>query len=338
MRKRNRYRHGNGKKKTLDSYLIILLICLIIFNAGALLVRYYSVKLDFGKIQTVFSNLNFISKISEGKDNNDPEIISSPVDIEDELIISNDYIIDRLDEYESLIIIKDNMGIGSIENIPQPLNIKKVSLDKEKDYIFIYHTHATESFLTEARGVYHNQDTEKNIVSIGGILETVLEANGHRVDHSKILHDQPSYNQSYSRSLKTINQKKEENNNLKIFFDIHRDGVAENAAYKDKFLQKARVDINGVSTATFSLVVGPDTPNYESVLSFAKYIKAVSDTVYPGLCTGIIIKEYGKYNLYSSDYAALVEVGSNLVTHEEAKESAKLIGEVLSLVINSIVE
>ena len=52
-------------------------------------------------------------------------------------------IIDKLDEYESLIIIKDSHGISSIENIPKPLNINKIKLDKAKDYILMYHTHST---------------------------------------------------------------------------------------------------------------------------------------------------------------------------------------------------
>ena len=42
--------------------------------------------------------------------------------------------------------------------------------------------------------------------------------------------------------------------------------------------------------------------------------------------------------MYASDYSALVEVGSNVVSQEEANETAKLVGEILSLVINSIIE
>src|SRR5690606_32478779 len=103
------------------------------------------------------------------------------------------------------------------------------------------------------------------------------------------------------------------------------DGVDNDAEYKEKFLETAKIDINGVSTATFSLVVGPDAQNYEQILNFAKYIKAVSDALYPGLCRGIIIKPAGKYNLHVSNYSALIEVGSNLVTQEEAVETAKLV-------------
>ena len=343
MRTKRRRRVTNNNY----SYMVLILICLLVLNIGVLAFRII-------KDKSTIVGSNYLTKIFSVIDVNDiifwktnkdnitevsSEIPSTnELEDEDESRITEDYIIDRLEEYESLIIIKDSSGISTIENIPAPLNINKVKLDKEKPYILMYHTHASEAFLTDEKGIYHNSDLTKNIVSIGNVITKVLEANGNLVDHDETMHDLPSYNNSYNRSINTVNKKKSEQANLKFFLDIHRDGVDDDAEYKERFLKKARITINGVSTATFSLVIGPDTPNYDSVLSFAKYIKAVSDTLYPNLCTGIIIKPVGKYNLYASDYSALIEVGSNLVTLEEANESAKLVGEILSLVINSILE
>ncbi|TJX14744.1 hypothetical protein E9840_04935 [Tissierella creatinini] len=323
-------KHWNAKRRVSknsekgDSYLILILACLLVLNLGALAIRYAS-------------NHSFIKNVF-GQGRERLAMDEPAIEDEDEMKTEEDYIIDRLDEYESLIIIKENTGISSIENIPKPLNINKLSLNKEESYILMYHTHGTESFLIEDPWLYHNQDINKNVVNIGDVMTKVLEAKGHKVDHVKNLHDLPSYNQSYTRSSNTVKTKKESNSNLKILLDVHRDGVAQDAKYKDRFLKTARTEINGVSTATFSLVIGPDTPNYDEVLSFAKYIKAVSDTLYPNLCTGIIIKPAGKYNLYFSDYAALLEIGSNLVTQEEATETAKRVGEILSLVLDSIIE
>lgn len=342
-RRIKRVRKGNRN----SNFIIFVLSLLIFINISLIVLNYFKEKSN-----TVSSKGNFINNIAaifnfKEKDN---ELISeSPnmddveptdnIEDEDEFINHEEsVIIDKLDEYESLIIIKDSHGISSIENIPEPLNINKVKLDKEKKYILMYHTHSTESFLDKDPELYYNSDTNKNVVSIGRTLTTVLEAKGHKVDHVETAHDIPSLTGSYSRSLNTINRKKEENPNLKILLDIHRDGVEKDASYKERFLEKAKVDINGVSTGTFSLVVGPDAQNYERILNFAKYIKAVSDTLYPNLCTGIIIKPTGKYNLYTSDYSALIEMGSNLITQEEANEGAKLVGEILSLVIDSIIE
>jgi stage II sporulation protein P len=346
MRRKRRYRKGRYRKvvrrKKRGDITLIVLSLLIFLNISLLTINYFRGKNDKEIVNIFFDFLNFKGKEDDLADKSsklDDTNLEKDIEDEDEF---NKYeeslIIDKLDEYESLIIIKDSHGISSIENIPKPLNINKIKLDKQKDYILMYHTHSTESYLTEDPNVYYNSDPNKSVVSTGRTLATVLEANGHKVDHVETAHDSPSLSGSYSRSLNTINKKKEENPNLKILFDIHRDGVENNASYKDKFLQKAKIDINGVSTATFSLVVGPDAANYEKVLNFAKYIKAVSDTIYPNLCTGIIVKPTGRYNLYTSDYSALIEMGSNLVTLEEANESAKLVGEILSLVIDSIIE
>lgn len=320
---RKKYYKKDIHKK--DSYLIMILACLLVLNLGDLVIRYAS---NHPFVKNVFGAEQEIALMD-----NEPTI-----DDEDEMRSDEDYIIHRLDEYENLIIIKESTGISSIENIPKPINIKNLKVNKDENYILMYHTHGTESFLVDDPWLYRNQDISKNVVGVGEVMTKVLEANGHKVDHVQTLHDLPSYNQSYTRSSNTVKGKIENNSNLKVLLDVHRDGVAQDAKYKERFLKTARKEINGVSTATFSLVVGPDTPNYDEVLSFAKYIKAVSDTLYPNLCTGIIVKPVGKYNLYFSDYAALLEIGSNLVTQEEANETAKLVGEILSLVLDSLIE
>ncbi len=82
-----------------------------------------------------------------------------------------------------------------------------------------------------------------------------------------------------------------ENGNLKVLIDVHRDGVEldkpEVKKNLNKYINKFKTNINGKDVATFYFVIGPDSPNKEEVLSFAKYFKAVCDIIYPGLCTGI---------------------------------------------------
>lgn len=170
-------------------------------------------------------------------------------------------------------------------------------------------------------------------------MTKVLEAKGHRVDHDMTYHDLPSYNKSYSRSLNTVNNKKGESENLKVFFDIHRDAVAvKKTEDLDRLKKKEEVEIDGKTYARFCLVVGPDSENKEYTLAFAKYIKAVSDTIYPGLCSGIIIKPIGKYNQHLSNYSALIEMGYHFHDNEIVEESAKLVGEVLSYALDGLIQ
>ncbi|SHD77454.1 stage II sporulation protein P [Schnuerera ultunensis] len=264
-------------------------------------------------------------------------------DIENNPTLVEDFIIiDRLEEYEDLIIINDSKGDISVSNVPKPLNINPLKIDREKPYILIYHTHGTESYSSLDTNLHHTTDKKLNVITIGEIISKTLEENGHKVEHVIKYHDVPSYNKSYTESLKTVNEKIKDNNNFKILLDIHRDGHDHNDPKVIKnmknLIEKFKIDIDGKKAATFYFVIGPDSPNKEAVLSFAKYIKAVTDTLYPNLCTGIMIKPVGKYNQFLSDYSALIEVGSNLNTMEEAMETARILGEILSIVVENIQE
>ena len=275
-------------------------------------------------------DLDFLDENNIEEYDYDPEVLEDII------------IIDKVEEYEDLVIIRDSEGKVALENLPAPLNIKPLKVDKDKPYILVYHTHGTESYSSLENNMHHTTNRRYNVTTVGEVLANTLEKKGHKVEHVTKYHDIPSYNQSYAQSLKTIQEKLSGNSNLKILLDIHRDGFDQNDPKVKKnlknLLNKTKVEIDGKQVATFFFVVGPDSPNKDAVLSFAKYVKAISDIMYPNLCTGIVIKPVGKYNQYLSDYSALIEIGSNLNTIEEAKETAKLVGEILSIVIDNIIE
>lgn len=255
-------------------------------------------------------------------------------------IVEDFIIIDKVKEYEDLIIIKEIDGTISLENIPDPINIEPLEIDDSKPYILVYHTHGTESYSSLETNEHHTTDLNYNVTAIGKIIAETMEEYGHKVEHVEKYHDIPSYSKSYSESLNTISEKIQENSNFKVLLDIHRDGFDQKdpdiIANLDSLLEKTKVTIDGKEVATFFFVIGPDSPNMEAVLNFAKYIKAITDAIYPNLCTGIIIKPIGRYNQFLSDYSALIEIGSNLNTMEEAKETAKIVGEILSVAIDKI--
>lgn len=348
------------KKTRKSDYIIMALFCLVALNIGSIIIGKYSSRaesLNLGKkgMNIITSSTDYIKKNFSLSDMIDKVIISVfPIkevsnkeyvedqlheQIEDlEIKTGEDIIIQDLEEYESLIILKNSIGMNNLENIPEPINVKKLEVDEDKPYILMYHTHATESFIPARENNWHVSDTRYNILGMGEIMTKILEASEHKVDHVHTYHDLPSYNKSYSKSLNTINKKLEESDNLKIFLDVHRDGVLENSPNIESIRKKSKIEINGKDVATFRLVIGPDSENKEEVLNFAKYIMAVSDALYPGLCKGIVIKPYGKYNQHKSDYSSLIELGYNINNIEEATEGAKLIGEILSLAVTKIKE
>lgn len=257
-------------------------------------------------------------------------------------IVEDFIIIDSIEEYKDLIIIRETDGSISLENIPDPINVEPLVVDKNKPYILIYHTHGTESYSSLETNEHHTTDMNYNVTTIGKIIAETMEQYGHKVEHITKYHDVPSYNKSYSESLKTISEKIQENSNFKILLDIHRNGFDQNdtdvIANLNQLLEQTKVNIDGKEVATFFFVIGPDSENMEAVLNFAKYIKAITDAVYPNLCTGIMIKPVGRYNQFLSDYSALIEIGSNLNTMEEAKETARILGEILNVAIDKIMK
>ena len=70
--------------------------------------------------------------------------------------------------------------------------------------VIIYHTHSTESYMPYSESNYHREEEEGTVRDVGNVLETELKKKGINVIHDRTLHDRPSYNESYSRSLETV--------------------------------------------------------------------------------------------------------------------------------------
>lgn len=281
---------------------------------------------------TPVNSVSYSNK-NDTKDNENQNIIEQTVDSnkDSEVKIKEDiiFIEDPFETNEGDILADKSIEIKMVQ---------KLKVNKEKPYILIYHTHGTEAYLPIRSDKYHTTKRDYNVIKIGDIIAEALEKKGHNVKHVDIYHDIPSYNQSYTRSLSTVKEIINKDKNIKIIFDIHRDGIPEDASYFKKALAESKVRINEVDVATYTFVIGPENPNKDEILNFAKYIKEVSDKMYPGLCKGIVIKPYGKFNQYVKDHYALIEVGSNLNTIEEAEKSAKLIGNVLDMALRGIIE
>ncbi|AFS78841.1 stage II sporulation P [Gottschalkia acidurici 9a] len=246
--------------------------------------------------------------------------------------------------YEDIIFTEDpseNYNGKQVETTKDLISSEKpnaIKIDDKNPYVLIYHTHATESYAPISKNNYHTEERQYNVISIGEIIGSELQKKGHKVKHVDKPHDLPDYNKSYVNSLATIKDELNKNKSLKFVLDIHRDGYDEKSPSINQLKKAARIDVNGKSAATFSFVVGPDNPNKDELLKFTRYLRDKANEKYPGICKGVLVKPVGKYNQYLSDYSALVEVGSNLNTIDEAKETGKILAEVLDEVINDLKE
>ncbi|GAB6084816.1 stage II sporulation protein P [Alkaliphilus crotonatoxidans] len=215
----------------------------------------------------------------------------------------------------------------------------KVTLEKDQPQILIYHTHGTESYQPASEGNFHTLRKEYSVIAIGEILAKELESQGYRVIHDTTYHDYPSYNGSYSRSLSTAQEILKKHPSIKVIFDVHRDGYdqVETTPNRDNLIRNNQAFINNETTTKFQPVIGSETPNRNEVEAFARLLKTVSDQRYPGFSKEILVKPYGRFNQFLVDHYALLEVGSNANTIEEARKTAyylaKVIGEALQYII-----
>lgn len=213
-----------------------------------------------------------------------------------------------------------------IVDAPRPAT---ANIDYSKPVVIIYHTHATESYQPVSDGNFHSLEEYGTVRQVGDELTAALEAKGIQVIHDKTIHDSPSYNQSYSRSLETVKALMGENQSTRVVVDLHRDA----AGYLRNPNQA--ITIQNQKTAKYSLVVGNGNPNAEKLKVFANHVNRKAEELYPGFGGRIIEKDY-KFNQYVSDYHLLLEVGNNENTIEEAKMTGKYFADVLAEVIKDI--
>lgn len=212
---------------------------------------------------------------------------------------------------------------------PESPKAAKANIDYSKPVVIIYHTHATESYQPAAEGNFHSLAEENTVREVGNVLTAELEAKGIQVIHDKTINDSPSYNQSYSRSLETIQGLLGSNPTTQIVIDLHRDA----AGYSGNVGKT--VTIQGKTIAKYNLVIGQGNENVNNLTVFANQVNAKAEELYPGFGGRIIEKEY-KFNQWVSDYHMLLEVGNNENTIQEAKLTGKYFADVLVEVIKEI--
>ncbi len=192
--------------------------------------------------------------------------------------------------------------------------------------VIIYHTHSSESYRPYTASNYHREEVSGTVREVGNVLESELEKKGINVIHDLTVHDRPSYNESYDRSLSTIQALAKKYSTASYIIDLHRD-AAPSSAKEGKYLT-----IDNEKVAKFSMVVGQANENYSQLYGFAKKVSQKAEEMYPGF-GGAIIQQNYFYNEFISDKALLLEVGNNKNTIEEAKACGAYFADVLGEII-----
>lgn len=216
---------------------------------------------------------------------------------------------------------------SSRSSVPRNMTIDAASVNENLN-IVLYHTHGTEAYLPYEESNYHTKDENYNVMGIGNRIASNITNYGLNITHLKDYNDYPDYNSSYANSNYAVSQVLS-SSKKNLIIDLHRDGADEGSNYEE-FLSKVKtIEINGMTAATCTLVIGNKNENLEKIKKTAQTIYDTSNEMYPGLFRDIVIREGAYFNQYLSDYAILIELGTTLNSVEEAQYSADLLSEIL---------
>lgn len=197
--------------------------------------------------------------------------------------------------------------------------------------VLIVHSHGSESYNNtedyKESSAYRTLDKDYNMVSVGAYLAQKLEEKGIRVVHDTTLHDQPSYNQAYTQSRKSVKAYLEEYPSICLVLDLHRDSVTKTDGTQAAYTVK----LDGEKAARMMLVVGTDAsgkthPNWKENMAMAVKLQAQLEKQVSGICRPISFRRQ-RFNQDLSTGAVIVEVGAAGNTRQQALKAVEVLAE-----------
>ena len=212
---------------------------------------------------------------------------------------------------------------------------KDLTLEKEDaPQILIYHTHSQEGFVDSVPG-----DNSTTIMGAGEYLSELLREKGFEVMHVTSVYDlvdgELDRNEAYSRAEKEISQILEEYPSIQAVIDLHRDGVNENTHLVTEINGKPMARFmffNGLSQTPEGPISYLANPFREDNLAFSLKLQLKAEEYYPGFTRKIYLKGL-RYNQHLRARSALVEVGAQTNTFEEACNAMMPLAELLDMVL-----
>ena len=209
----------------------------------------------------------------------------------------------------------------------------KPDITIENRNIIIFHTHSCESYTSSEKypytptGNYRTTDLNYTVTRVGTELENQLKNYNFNVVHNQDYHDYPSYNGSYTRSLKTV-EGILETAPSDIIIDLHRDAVGSRSDYAPT------VKIGDEEAAQIMFVIGTNNgglwhPNWNQNLKFAVKVQEKAEELYPGLFKPIMLTK-SRYNQHTGKYANIIEVGATGNTLEQCLNSMKYLAKIMN--------
>ena len=209
--------------------------------------------------------------------------------------------------------------------IVKTLNEEKKVNQNNKKTVYIYNTHQGEKYIStkDININYSVMDAsfylQKRLKTYGieSIVETssiedVLDTNNW------------NYASSYRVSRMYLEKRKQENKDLVLYIDLHRDSVSKNIS---------TININNKPYAKTMFLLGLENENFQDNKIVLNKLENWLNDNYKGLSRGIYEKKgkgvNGVYNQDFSKYCILIEIGGEENTYEEVENTIDVIAEMI---------
>ena len=179
-----------------------------------------------------------------------------------------------------------NVKIKNETNYELTEDLYTSEIQIENKNIVLFHTHSCESYTSSEKypytptGNYRTTDLNFTVTRVGTELETELKKYNYNVVHNMDYHDYPSYNGSYTNSLKTV-ENILQTTSADIIIDLHRDAIGSRSDYAPI----VKIGENDIA-AQLMFVIGTNQgglwhPNWNQNLKFAIKIQEKAEEMYP---------------------------------------------------------
>ena len=212
------------------------------------------------------------------------------------------------------------------------LTIEKDEADGPQ--ILIYHTHSQENYADQA-----GSGGKGAVVALGEELAERLRAKGYQVWHDTTAYDMKSghldRSRAYTYACEGVTNLLQKYPSIQVILDVHRDGVNEQTRLVTQIDGKPTARImffNGTSETPDGAIEYLANPYRKENLAFSFQMKWDADQRYPGFTRTIYLKGL-RYNLHLRPRSALIEVGAQTNTYEEAVNAMDPLAELLDQVL-----
>ncbi len=299
--------------------------------------------------ENVTDETHIQEKKSESKESPEP-VITNELDVHDttETIaaVAPHPVIDlspaKLADYDYLLgqfyIVDSNTEADAVQISAEDfLNQDfKISKDTESPQILIYHSHSQETFADSREG--EEADT---IVGVGDYLTQLLTENyGYKVVHLKEQFDMASgeldRSSAYDYARDYLEPYLQENPDIQVIIDLHRDGVPEDRHLVTEINGKPTAQILFYNGLSYTIEKGSlgylPNPYIQQNLAFSFQLEYQAAQYYPEFYRGIYLAGY-RYNLHFRPRSILLEAGAQTNTIQEVKNAMEPFADILNKVL-----